>query len=352
VVGAGTMKGYQESKARVAAPAGAPVAGAAGVDRPVEVKWDESLLADGKANTIDVIGQVVSVTKDAEGAVNTAKGNRLRMLLADVGPSTRPSATQAAKPEGAQAAGGKPANPYGAMGNKTIRQVTFQDAAEVSSVTLAADGTLLRRTHLQAVTISYDMLARQMNIPVEGRMIVEDHRPTAPAAAGAKPAENNNRGTTAFQWTKSFTYDDATRVATMLGEGQKQVLIVHQDEKDAKKQFRLLSDQVNAELEAAAPVADAAKPAAGAAAQEQKVVMKRVTATGRLYFTGPGAEMTADRMEFDPRSHTMTARGDGTNRVVFNIASSPGGQKQADMVRYNLETGDVASEGLQIRVPR
>ena len=221
VVGAGTMKGYQEARAATpttrptTAPSTGPATAVAGAvaattqpvaERPIDVKWDESLFADGKANTVDVIGHVISITKDSEGATNTAKGNRMRMLLVDVAPTTRPSTTQpttapavAAKPATApalaikpttapttQAVAGKSSSPYGAMGNKTIRQVTFQDEAEVESVTLGDDGALLRRTHIQAVTIAYDMVAKQMNIPVEGRMIVEDHRPITPPAAGVR----------------------------------------------------------------------------------------------------------------------------------------------------------------------
>ncbi len=443
VYGPGTMKGYQQAGASpfggaagpTTAPTTAPtaggpqgprptdVAGGAGgaelphpagaaapanptthpttqpaPERPIDVSWTQSLFADGKANTVDVTGQVVTITKDADGAVNTAKGQRVKMILADAAPTTKPTtqastqATQTAAGGAAVATGSAPAATQlalansatqpstkpskgpqmGAMGNKTVKHITFLDDAEVSSVTLADDQTLLRRTHLMASNIQYDMAAHQMIIPVEGRMIVEDHRPsTQPAAkpaggdgaaAGGEPNAENNRGTSAFQWSKSFIYDETTRLATMLGDDRNQVIIVHQDEKDEKKQFRMTANQVNAEMEEAtaaqpktpaAPGADPASKPATKPSNEQKMQMKRVTATGNLHFTGPGADILANEMEYNPKNHTMAARGDGRNPVVFTIASSPGGQKQADYIRYNTETGAIEdSSNVFIRAPR
>ena len=201
-------------------------------------------------------------------------------------------------------------------------------------------------------------------------MIVEDHRPTtspttppASTTPAAAPAGENNRGTSAFQWAKSFTYNEATRIATMMGDERNQVLIVHQDEKDANKTYRMNANQVIAELEEPAPKPAATQPAANPAPNaatnptpnltEQKSQMKRVTATGNLHFTGPGADIFAHDMEYNPKNHTMSARGDGRNRVVFTIASSPGGQKEADSIRYNTDTGLLEdSTNVVIRAPR
>ncbi|MEZ0263454.1 MAG: hypothetical protein ACAI43_01910 [Phycisphaerae bacterium] len=377
VFGAGSMTGVQDAKAPAlpgagpAAPAAPqPPAAAAAIaqpapERPITVTWTQSLAADAKANTVDVLGGVVAVMKDADGATNTAKGNRVRMTLADAPPTTRPTdgkpgAVAAAAIEGASKS--QKANPYGAMGAKTVRTISFNEAAEVSSVTLADNGNILRRTHLEAPTISYDLLGRSMNIPVPGRMIVEDHRAVAAAApapqpgvapAPAKPAApdgGDNRGTTAFLWPKSFTYDDATRVATMLGDGQNQVVIVFQDDKD--KQYRLQADRVNAELEQLAAAPDAPKPPADKPA-EQKVAMKRVTASGGLHFVGPGgADVLADQMEFDPRAQTLMARGDGRSRVTFTLPPNAGAN-QLDMIKFRISDYRILdSAGVQVRMAR
>jgi hypothetical protein len=69
-------------------------------------------------------------------------------------------------------------------------------------------------------------------------------------------------------------------------------------------------------------------------------------------FTGPGAEIHATDMEFDPSSHWLLARGNERERVEFNIAGQGGGTKQAEEVRYNLETGEVKSSRMSVRMAR
>src|SRR5439155_24492363 len=60
VVGGGNMKGVQQEKP------GEP-------ERPIDVTWVRGLAYDGKSNVVDVTGQVVAVTTDADGATNTAR---------------------------------------------------------------------------------------------------------------------------------------------------------------------------------------------------------------------------------------------------------------------------------------
>jgi hypothetical protein len=372
IVGAGRMRGTQQDK-----EAGG------GVERPIDVTWQRAMAFDGKANTVDVSGQVVAVTVDAEGAQNTARGERVKMLLADAEPTTKPSSgggatTQAAVagdqakgPATRPAKGGASAN---AMASKTVRHITFDENATVSSETWGEDGALLRRTHLEASTLRYDLQAKQMVIPVGGRMIVEDHRPAAtqpakgearPASATTEPGTGNSRGKTAFQWTKSFTYDEGRHEAVMLGDEQSPVRVVHQDDSPKAQIFRLTGQMVTAELEpvAAGGATTQTAGAGGAAAAapttrpkdptaQQKMQLKRVTAVGRLLFTGPGAEIRALNMEFDPTTHWLTARGTERDMVDFTISSSPGGSKMAEEVRYNVESGEVKSTRLRVRMAR
>jgi hypothetical protein len=253
------------------------------------------------------------------------------------------------------------------MASKTVRHITFDENATVASETWGDDGALMRRTHLEASTVQYDLLAKHMNIPVGGRMIVEDHRPasTQPAkgAGEARPASGNgdlgtgnNRGQTAFQWTKSFTYDEAEHQAIMTGDERNPVIVVHQDDSPKAQIYRLTGNQVTAYLEAAPEAA--ATQGGGATTRpkdpmsQQKMQLKRVTATGRLLFTGPGAEIHATDMEFIPTTHWLQAKGNDRERVDFTIANQGGGSKQADEVRYNLETGEVKSTRMSVRMAR
>jgi len=207
------------------------------------------------------------------------------------------------------------------------------------------------------------MLLKQLLVPVEGRMIVEDHRPptTQPAGAEAQPAASkvdsagdNNRGSTAFQWTKQFTYDDAIRQAVMTGDLAHPVVVVHRDDSPKGQLFRLTGDTVTADLEEAPTTPSTAqpttKPASGADDKMNKVQMKRVTATGHLHFTGPGAEINALYMEYDPKTHWLTARGNENERVEFSVASQGSGRKLAENLEYNLDTGQVRARNITIRM--
>lgn len=341
VVGGGNMKGMQQEKAGEA-------------ERPMDVTWNRGLTYNGKSNVVDVTGQVVAVTIDSDGSTNTAKGDHVRMTLADA-PTTRPSTTQAS-------ATTKPAtqpsrSQYAGMSAKTVKQVQFDQNAEIMSVSLADDGSLLRRVHLLAQVIQYDMVQKRMTVPVEGKMIAEDHRPTTQPAANGATAEarpagaglpgaggGTSRGSTAFQWSRKFTYDDATRVAVMEGDLQNPVVVVHQEDKPNAKPYRLTADTVSAELEEVEIKTDA-KPAgtqpATKPARQTKVQLKKVTADGHLVFNGPGAEIRAVHMEYDPTTQWLIARGTEREPVDFNIATQPGGRKTAEEVQYNLESGMV-----------
>jgi hypothetical protein len=326
------------------------------------------MLFDGKANTVDVTGQVVAITTDSEGAQNTARGERVKMLLVDVAPTTKPSSTGVATTQATgagDAAGGpatRPSKGANAMASKTVRHITFDENATVASETWGEDGALLRRTHLEASTLRYDLIAKQMNIPVGGRMIVEDHRPasTQPAKAEARPASGSgdlgsggNRGKTAFQWTKSFTYDEGQHQAVMTGDERNPVVVVHQDDSPKAQLYRLTGQTVTADLEPASSLPGAGMPATRpTAGGQQKVQLKRVTAAGRLVFTGPGAEIHATDMEFDPTTHWLLARGKERELVEFNIAGQGTGSKQAEEVRYNLESGEVKSTRMTVRMAR
>jgi hypothetical protein len=348
VFGAGAMKGVQQEKST-------------DVPRPVDVTWARGLIVDGKGNTVDVSGQVVAVSTDEKGAVNTAKGEHVKMLLADVAPTTKPSekiaTTQATEPPNPKVAASQPtskpsrSSQYAGMSNKAIRKVTFTDNANarISSVTMAGDGSLLRRIHLEAPVVEHDMVAKKMVIPVAGRMVVEDHvdpkdkgagaGSEAMAAKGAFGGAEAPRGSTAFQWTQSFTYDDAAQLAVMTGSDDRPVIIAHRDDSEQARTFHLTGQVVTAEMEQVE--VPTTKPATAPATRpvEKKVQLKRVTANGRLTFAGPGVNVQAKELEFDPKSNLVTARGDGRSPVIFDIASSPGGQKSAESIQYDIKTG-------------
>ncbi len=198
VVGAGSMKGTQQDK-----PGDA--------ERPLDVTWIRGMTFDGKANTVDVTGGVQAITKGRRRRDQHRQGRTHEDVSRGCprrrrGPTTLPTTQMAvatSRPTSQPTTKPAKGSEYGGMASKTVRQVQFDDAAEVSSVSMADDGSLLRRVHLLAQTVSYNMILKKMLIPVEGRMIVEDHRPaTQPVVGEAKPAAakvdgqaDSNRGT-------------------------------------------------------------------------------------------------------------------------------------------------------------
>jgi hypothetical protein len=331
---------------------------------------------DGKANTVDITGQVVAVTKDAEGATNTARGERVKMLLADATPSTQPTTQSTTQPAAVALATTQPTTKpakgqYGAMASKNVRHITFDDNATITSVTLADDASLLRRTHLEAATVNYDLLLKQLLVPVKGRMIVEDHRPAATQPAGGSVANNNagaeprpagakvesgtenNRGSTAFQWSKQFTYDDTVHQAVMEGDTKDPVVVVHRDDSPKAQLFRLTGETVTADMEAAPTTQPTTKSTTKPASDQQaKVQLKLVTAVGHILFTGPGAEIHALYMQYDPKTHWLIARGNERERVDFSISTQPGGPKLAEEIQYNLDTGEVKATKMTVKMGR
>jgi hypothetical protein len=145
----------------------------------------------------------------------------------------------------------------------------------------------------------------------------------------------------------------------MEGDLQRPVVVVHRDDSPKGQTFRLTGETVMADMEevAIAPAAGAVAvtPATGPTTKpvrQTKVELKRVTAMGHLQFTGPGAEIHSLYMEYDPRTHWLVARGNERERVEFNFASQPGGSKLAEEVHYNLDSGEVQSKGVTVRMAR
>ncbi len=207
-------------------------------------------------------------------------------------------------------------------------------------------------------------------------MIVEDHRPAATQPAngavadngnggGAQPAgakvasggAENNRGSTAFAWSKQFTYDDAAHKAVMNGDASDPVVVVHRDDSPKAQSYRLTGETVTADMEPAPTTRPTTQASAGAttkpsADQQAKMQLKLVTATGHILFTGPGAEIHALYMQYDPATHWLIARGNERERVDFAISSQPGGPKLAEEIQYNLDSGEVRATKMAVKMGR
>ena len=305
VDGGGTMHGSQQQSPGVAA-------------KPIDVSWTRSLRVDGKRNVVDALGDVIAKSVDADGTVDTARGDQAQLFLADV-PTTQPTTLPSTTTRTAKATTG-PATQETAM-RKIVRQAIFQDNASISSTLLDNNGHPQRRMNLLASMIQYDLAQvandpnappmKKMTVPVGGRMLVEDYRAAAtqPATGGSDIA--GARGATAFQWSKSLTYDDATHKVVMQGS----VVIDHRDDVQKEDSLRLTGETVTAELEAVPatqPIAATTKPT------ETRFQVRRITATGDLIVTLRGGELRCDHIVYNPITHLLTAYGTETADAVFS----------------------------------
>jgi hypothetical protein len=170
------------------------------------------------------------------------------------------------------------------------------------------------------------------------------------------------RGKTAFQWTQSFTYDEAQHQAVMRGDERNPVVVVHQDDSPKAQTFRLTGNVVTAELEnvtvggATTQAAQAGTRAVAAAgpttkpkAPQDRTQLRRVTADGRLLFTAPGTEIRSHHMEFDPTTHWLVARGGDRGLVDFAMTSQGAGSRAAEEVQYNTDSGEVKATRMMVR---
>ena len=313
VDGAGTMHGQQQESAGA-------------TTKPVDVTWSRNMKIDGRRNIVDAVGEVVANTMDADGTLNTVRGDRARLLLVDV-PTTQP-ATKPAERVAATQPTSQPATRE-AVAKKNIRQAVFQEHASVSSTLLDNDGNPLRRMNLFSDWIQYDVLPspagpaaglmKKMTVPGPGKMLVEDYRApsTQPAAGGGDMT--GSRGATAFQWVKGLTYDDATHKAVIQGT----VVIDHRDDVQKDDSLRLTGDVVTAELEPVAAMKPATMPATQGAGKpatqptEAKFQVRRIVAQGNLLVTLHGGQLQCDSIVYDPVTRLLTARGNDKIDAIF-----------------------------------
>jgi hypothetical protein len=196
------------------------------------------------------------------------------------------------------------------MRNKKITTITLKDKVAAETALHDVSGTLLRRTDLYGDQLIYDVTVPSLLVPGPGRMLTEDHRPsTAPSDQGQNPL--SGQGTTAFQWNKQLTYDQAKRLATIEGG----VVIVHRPDGENPNQMRMDADSVTAEL---MPVNDAdGNPT-------DEIQLGRLTAEGNIrVVSGDTRTIRCTETDYDPAKHLLICRGTQDNPVLLLDAQHP-----------------------------
>ena len=281
-------------------------------------------------------------------------GKQMTIDLVDA-PTTRPSTrpTKQATSPTTQRSG----NPFAFGGSNgadmnAFRDKTFKvakvdsspDQSEVRSTLLAVDGAILRRMNLFAPSLLYEPETKHMVVPVAGRMLYEDRRggpataPAQPATAPAQQANNsqlNLRGATAFEWQKDFIYDDAAHQATMSGD----VDVVHKGTGPTDS-YRMHAQRVVAEMMPSA----ATNPSATSQPSPDEAKLKNLIADGGVTFASANLQFIADRVEYDPQTQILIARG--TERAPATLLDSNGlSQNTFTELRYDVRTDRLEMSG-------
>src|SRR6185295_7971027 len=106
--------------------------------------------------------------------------------------------------------------------NKEVKNATFTGNVHLKSEMTDSGGGIVRGILLRAETVNYDKLTGQFEVPVYGEMLFQDHRPKSEQPSeqekNATGTLTGGRGATAFKWHKSFTYEQESQKATMLGD--------------------------------------------------------------------------------------------------------------------------------------
>jgi hypothetical protein len=345
VPGAGTLRAIQRDDGDAPDSPG----------RPIEVTWSDRADVKANDNRIDIAGAVSLWITDSDGSVRTATAGRVSVELAEKPAAEKPADAKGGekKDDGAaiQLAGSTEMDLFK---NKEVVKVHMHDDAVINSKLAAEDGTLLRQFHLKAGTITYDVRARHLTVPGPGQMLVESHEPKpkdgeakkAGDAGNEKPADAlaAGSGVTAFQWANSIEYDESAGRATMDGS----VIVSHQADDKAQPPVRLDADKVIASF---VPKAQGAQAAASPQKTKDgpQLDLKSIVADGQVLITREGTELSAHRVEFDPTTHWVIARGSDRNPAVFSHPSGVGTMRATEL-RLNTQTWTVQITDVNTRV--
>lgn len=289
--------------------------------RPITAEWSRGVVVDGKANRVDVTGDVVVTTSEADGTAHAIMAERLAMHLAD---AAREEAADGDREEKKQDPGRE------LMGDKVVREIAFENKVEVRSLRTAADGSLLRRLNLEGQKLNYDVMARRMTVPGAGRLLFQDHPPTPDAqqAADGQPKKVAMNGDTAMKWNDQLVYDETAQQITLEGD----VWIVHEsDQPQRRGRFDLQAETVIAEL--ARRDDGAAEPG-----RPEEPELRRLIAQTSVRFKARGINLTCQRIEYDPATGWLVASGTPGQPVEVTEGVSIGRFGEA---RYNLHTEQV-----------
>lgn len=280
--------------------------------RPLSVEWNKNAVVDGKANRVDVTGDIVVTTSAPDGAAHGITSRALAMRLADV------ESERSVLPDDRQRQ-----DRSELLERKRVESVVFDEDVVLTSMRSDEAGRVLRRFVLKASRLEYEPQRRRMVVPAAGGLAFEDH-PQNPDQAD--DTGNQLFGTTGMRWSKQLVYDEREQHITLDGD----VHILHQPDPNQKQpSFQLWARTVTAELQAAEQEQPAGKE--GLARPD----LRRLIAEHNVRFESRGIELEAVRIEHDPQTGMVIAAGTQDAPVEIHRGVTRGAFREA---RFNLRT--------------
>ncbi len=212
------------------------------------------------------------------------------------------------------------------LSGKGVTQVQILENVKVDSVLGDDKGNLVQQVNIRSEELDYDRVNDTTTIPVPGKLLFVDLKPTTPSTTATSQPETmaSSKGKTAMQWSKSLVYDEKNKLATMTGD----VVVRHQGLKNSDD-YDISADKIVTELAEAKAKSD-----------DFGGQVHKVTADGNVHFTAKGKKVDASTVDYDPTAEILIAAG--TDRLpaeVFNAAGEP--QGTFGRLRYDVKNGKI-----------
>jgi len=310
----------------------------------MQIAWTGGAVINGNTNWIDIDKDVTMKSTQADDTVNGATARHLRAKL-----ELRPTTQSATAP----APTTKPASndqTVSFMKDKDITSATLSGKVEVKSELKNADGSLARGLNLFAEQVNYDRTSGRFDVPMNGEMLYQDHRPTTQPEG---PTVGSGRGNTAFRGAKSLVYDPNVKQAVMNGN----VKVVHNPDANGGQPFNLDAQTMTAQLEPdPAATQPSTKPTTKLAStnpadQMEKMHLRKVTADGDVHVVSQRMNVDARHLTYDSQEQVLVATGTDLNPVVV-FDNGNGSTHNVQELWWNTKTDQFKVRELAGKVSR
>jgi hypothetical protein len=299
--------------------------------------WSKSMTFNNTTGTAVCVGDASATMTIGDTQRNTLQASTVNLNFTPA-PKPGEKATQreliSAEAVGELGIDGKPPRPA------TLERRVFTASG--------GEQKLQQLIYLEGSRITADQLKRTLDVPVAGKLLVDDRTPEAtkpeasPAPAGASASTSPLGGFTSSKGTSLFTWAGSLHLSMIDGKAElkRDVSLIHQPlavpGQPAPTQTTLDCDQLTAFLKTSTATAPSAPMA------NLDATLERVEATGNVIVKSAGNQVTAYSLEYDTVKQVMEAAGkDGTDQLLatFLDPSRPAPLRARRFI-WNQRTGE------------